>query len=65
MIAFETLADKVRVALDQIGQLAKELVGYCQESADVGRRQYDVERGLWQRVLEIGKQGMDLYIHSL
>jgi hypothetical protein len=65
MIALETLADKVRVALDQIGHLSQELIAFCQESAAVGRRQFEVEQGLWQRVLEIGKQGMDLYLGSL
>lgn len=65
IIASEMLADKVQVALDQIGQLAAELIGYCQESAEVGRRQYDVEQEIWRRVLEIGKQGMDFYLGSL
>jgi len=65
MIASESLVDKVQVALDQIGQLAGELARYCQESAEFGRREYDVEQGLLRRVLEIGKQGMDLYLSSL
>jgi hypothetical protein len=41
------------------------LIAYCKESAEVSRRQYEVEQSLWQRVLEIGKQGMDLYLSSL
>lgn len=65
MIASESLVDKVQLGLDQIGQLVTELTEYCQASAEVGRRQYDVEQGIWGRVLEIGKQGMDLYLGSL
>lgn len=65
MIASESLVDKVEMARDQIVQLAAELIGYCQESAEAGRRESDFEQGLLRRVLEIGKQGMDLYLGSL
>ena len=65
MIALEILNDKSNAVVSRIHQLASELIEFCQESAEVGRQQYEVEQSLWQRVLEIGKQGMDLYLGSL
>ncbi len=65
MIAPETLADKTQTALNRIHQLAGELAAFCQHAAQEGQRQYEVEQSLWQRLLDIGKEGMDLYLSSL
>jgi hypothetical protein len=65
MIASESHSDKVNSAMSRIAELAGELQTFCRQAAEQGQRQYDVEHGLWQRLLALGKEGMDLYLQAL
>lgn len=65
MIASGTHSDKINATLTEIADLAAELSEYCQKAAADGTRQYEVEQGLLQRVLRMGKVGTDLYLRSL
>jgi hypothetical protein len=65
MITSGVHSDKINATMNQIAELASELGTYCQQSAADGERQYDVERGIWQRMLQWGKKHMDLYLQLL
>ena len=56
-----TTIDSGKSRLD-VETLATELDGYVRSAVDLGLRQYDVERDVLSRVLQIGKAAMDLYL---
>lgn len=48
----------------EIGKLSDELVGFVRQAADEGRSLYEVERGIWSRVLQMGCRATEMFLRA-
>jgi hypothetical protein len=46
---------------EQLLEQIRELVGYVEQSCQAGRAVHEVERGLWNRVLALGRQALGMF----